>query len=178
MFSRVPSLAAALVAAALLGTGGCAGHGVAPKTWARSVCGALTPWRAEISDLTAKAQQQLSAAKTAAQTKVNVVALLSGAAESSEKARRGVAGAGVPDVKGGDQIAKHFAGSLEKARDAYGHAKDAVSALPTADAKAFYAAVRTSFDALGKEYEASALDTANVGSKDLQAAFNEVPECR
>src|SRR5262249_6313717 len=140
--------------------------------------GALNPWRTEISDLTLKAQQELGTAKTASQAKTNVVNLLTGAEQSSEKARRGVADAGVPKVDGGDDIAKHFVASLEKARDAYGHAKTTVTALPTSDAKAFYAAVSRAFDTLREEYARSALDTEHVGSKDLQKAFDEVPECR
>ena len=178
--SRTAAVSVALALAAGLGAGagGCGGSGTEAKTWAKSVCTALTPWRSEIADLTAKAQQQLSVAKTAVQTKTNVVALLAGAEESSEKARRGVADAGVPDVSGGDKIAKHFAESLEKARDAYGHAKTAVSGLSTANDKAFYSNVKTTFDTLRDEYAKSALDTDNVGSKDLQKAFDEVPECR
>jgi hypothetical protein len=165
----------------IIGTAGCTGDsggaGVAPAAWARSVCGALNPWRTEISDLTLKAQHELGTAKTAKQAKTNVVTLLSGAEQSSEKARRGVADAGVPKVERGDEIAKHFVASLEKARDAYGHAKTTVTALPTADATAFYAAVRGAFDTLREEYARSALDTEHVGSKDLQKAFDEVPEC-
>jgi hypothetical protein len=174
---RAPSFA--LLFALCVCTGGCGGRdGVDPKAWARSVCNALSPWRTEISDLTAKAQEKLGAATTAGQAKANVVALLAGAEESSEKARRGVAGAGVPAVDGGDQIAKHFAASLEKARDAYGHAKTTVSALSTQDSKSFYANVKTAFATLNDEYAKSALDTEHVGSKDLQRAFDEVPECR
>jgi hypothetical protein len=142
------------------------------------VCGALSPWRTEIAGLTAKAQEELSAAKTAAQAKKNVVTLLAGAEESSEKARRGVAGAGVPKVSRGEQIAEHFVASLEQARDAYGHAKTTVSALPTTDSNAFYAAVSAAFGTLREEYAKSALDIENVGSEDLQRAFDAVPECR
>ena len=173
--SRAAAIAVGL--ALLAGSGGCGG-GTEAKTWAKSVCTALTPWRAEIADLTTRAQQQLSVTKTADQTKTNVVALLAGAEQSSEKARQGVVDAGVPDVSGGTDIAKHFAASLEKARDAYGHAKTTVSALATSNDKAFYASVKTTFDTLRDEYAKSALDTDNVGSKDLQKAFDEVPECR
>ncbi len=170
---------ALLVLAFFLCTGGCGSNGgVDAKAWARSVCRALTPWRTEISSLTTKAQQQLSTAKTAEQTKTNVVALLAGAEQSSEKARQGVSTAGVPDVDHGAEIAKQFEVSLEKARDAYGHAKTAVADLPTKNAKTFYAGVKSSFDKLGDEYAKSALDTGNVGSKDLQQAFDEVPECK
>jgi ABC-type glycerol-3-phosphate transport system substrate-binding protein len=172
----VSRAAAATVALAVLA--GCGGDGTDAKDWAKAVCTALTPWRQEISDLTTQAQQQLSVAKTAEQTKTNVVALLTGAEQASEKARRGVVDAGVPDVSRGAEIAKHFAASLEKARDAYGHAKTSVSALPTSDEKVFYANVKTTFDTLRDEYAKSALDTENVGSNDLQKAFDEVPECR
>jgi len=168
-----------LVAALLTGTAACGGGGgVEPKTWARSVCSALTPWRAKITDLTTQAQQQLGNAKTATQTKTNVVDLLTGAETASETARKGVAAAGTPDVDDGRQIATHFADSLQKARDAYGHAKTSVGALPTGDSKKFYAGVKTVFATLGTEYAASALDTSNVGSSELQKAFNEVSECR
>jgi len=171
---------AAGVAAALVGTGGCGAKttGVAPDAWARSVCGALAPWRTQIADLTTKAQEQMRATKTAAQTKTNVVGLLSGAEEASETARRGVAGAGVPNVDKGADIAKRFTASLEKARDAYGHAKQTVSGLSTADADAFYKQVAAAFDTLGTEYEASAVDLSHVGSSDLQKAFDRAPECQ
>jgi hypothetical protein len=168
----------ALVVTLLVGAAGCGGHGVEPKTWAGSVCAALTPWRAKINTLTLQAQQQLSTAKTAAQTKTNVVDLLSGAESASETARKGVAAAGTPDVADGERIATHFTGSLQKARDAYGHARTSVAGLSTGDAKKFYTGVKAVFDTLGTEYAASALDTSNVGSADLQKAFNEVPECR
>ncbi|GAB3867749.1 hypothetical protein ACFPIJ_23310 [Dactylosporangium cerinum] len=163
------------------GTGGCGADGagdVAPKRWAQSVCTALAPWRTEIADLTARAQQQLQSAKTATQTKTNIVDLLAGAETASEKARVGISGAGVPDVSGGDKVARQFSASLSKARDAYGNAKRSVQALPTADAKAFYASVGSAFAVLKEEYEQSAIDPKHVGQKDLQKAFSEVPECR
>jgi hypothetical protein len=164
-----------------VGTGGCGSDGagdVAPKRWAQSVCTALAPWRAEIADLTTKAQQQLQSAKTATQTKTNIVDLLTGAETASEKARLGVSGAGVPDVSGGTKVAQQFTASLSKARDAYGNAKRSVQALPTADAKVFYTSVGSAFAVLKEEYEQSAIDPRHVGQKDLQKAFSEVPECR
>ena len=69
--------AAAVVVLALAACGG--GDGVEPKQWAKSVCTALTPWRATIADLTSRAQAQLGAAWTPAQTKTNIVDLLAGA---------------------------------------------------------------------------------------------------
>jgi hypothetical protein len=156
----------------------CGSDGVEPKQWAKHVCGTLTPWRKEITTLAEQAQEQLKTAKTPAQAKANVVDLLSGAEQSSEKARKGVDAAGVPAVDHGDQIAKRFVASLLTARNAYGHARSSVDGLQIADAKAFYANVKTTFDTLHDEYAKTELDTDNVGSKDLQKAFDEVPECR
>jgi hypothetical protein len=162
------------------GTSGCTdGNGeVAPKQWAQSVCAALTPWRAEIAELTTKAQQQLESAKTASQTKHNIVDLLRGAESASEKARLGVLAAGVPDVSDGAKVAEQFNASLAKARDAYGHAKGSIEALQAVEEKAFYTAVQSAFAVLKEEYEQSAIDPKHVGPKELQKAFNEVPECR
>ncbi|GAA3279231.1 MULTISPECIES: hypothetical protein [Dactylosporangium] len=166
-------LAATLLA---LGVAACGPDGVEPKTWAKQVCTALTPWRAEIADLTSRAQQQLGAATTPAQSKTNIVDLLAGAEASSEKARAGVSGAGVPAVDDGPKVAEQFTASLTKARDAYGNAKRTVSGLATD--KTFYAEVKKAFTTLNTEYGRSAIDPAHVGPEDLQKAFDEVPECR
>jgi hypothetical protein len=171
------SLAAAVLAC-LVALSGCAQDGVEPKRWAKTVCGALTPWRAAIADLTTKAQQQLQAAKTPAQTKTNIVDLLAGAESASEKARAGVDGAGVPRVDDGKKVAEQFTASLSKARDAYGNAKRTVAGLPTDNGKTFYADITKAFSTLKDDYERSAIDPAHVGPADLQKAFDEVPECR
>jgi len=67
--------------------------------------------------------------------------------------------------------------SLTKVRDAYGKARDTVDALPTADSDRFYKGVQAAMVTLQQEYAASALDTTNLRSTELQAAFAEAPEC-
>jgi hypothetical protein len=156
---------------------GCGGSAVKPATWARSVCTALSPWRAQLTALTDQTQAQLTRATTPVQAKENLVGLLGGAAAASETARRKVAGAGTPDVDRGDEIAARFVASLTAARDAYAHARGTVAGLSAGDASAFYAAVATAFEKLQSEYAASALDTDKVASLALRKAFNEVPEC-
>ena len=84
--------------------------------WAAAVCTTLGPWRAEIGSLTSRTQQQMSAATTPGQAKENLMRLFAGAAEASERARAGVAEAGVPDVTNGQQIAAGFTGSLAAVR--------------------------------------------------------------
>jgi hypothetical protein len=181
--TAVRTLAAALIAVALVGTGGCAEPEPGPdlvngaETWAKSVCLALNPWRTQIADLTEQAQQQMGSAKTPEQTKANLVALLSGAEQSSEDARRKIVDAGVPPVPDGRKIADRFTTSLAKARDAYGQARKSVTALPTADPKRFYDGVLAAFTKLTDEYAASAIDTQDIGSTELQRAFDESAEC-
>jgi hypothetical protein len=49
--------------------------------------------------------------------------------------------------------------------------------LPTADSDRFYKGVQAAMVTLQQEYAASALDTTNLRSTELQAAFAEAPEC-
>lgn len=155
----------------------CSGdHG--PRAWAAAVCTTLSPWRTEIGSLTSRTQQQMSAATTPGQAKENLMRLFAGAQDASERARAGVARAGVPDVDGGKQIAAGFTGSLAAMRDAYGRAKSGIEALRTAPAKTFYEQVGQVVDKLNAEYTASSLDTSKLNSPELKDAFDSVPECR
>ncbi|MGC4768034.1 hypothetical protein ACLQ25_03495 [Micromonospora sp. DT44] len=155
---------------------GCGGP--SPRAWAASVCGALTPWRSEISKLTSSTDQQMTAQTTPAQAKENLVRLFGGAEQASELARRKVEQAGVPETDNGAAISAGFRGSLEKMRDAYGRARDTIEGLGTGEPAAFYDGVRAAVDTLNKEYDASALDTSKLNSEELKQAFDEVPECR
>jgi hypothetical protein len=165
-----------LLAVVLVAVAAC-GSGVAADDWARSVCTALQPWRTTLDSLTARTQSQLTSTTTPAQARTNLAGMLDGAARASETARSKVAGAGTPEVDGGERIAASFVASLRDARDAYAHARTTVSGLATADSGAFYSAVQVAFEQLQKEYAASALDTDKVASLPLRQAFNEVPEC-
>ncbi|WP_239075447.1 hypothetical protein [Planosporangium flavigriseum] len=168
-----------LVACGSRGGSPSAGHGsgVTPAAWAKSVCTALSPWRARLATLTQETQAQLTSATTSAQAKQNLIGLLSGAEAASEAARQRVADAGAPDVDQGKEIAARFVASLQAARDAYGHARSTVKDLDTGDANAFYSAVATAFEKLQHEYAASALEVDKLSSAPLRQAFNEVPEC-
>ncbi|MEV1328271.1 hypothetical protein AB0J20_01690 [Micromonospora costi] len=152
--------------------------GPSPRAWAASVCGALTPWRSEISRLTSSTDQQMTAQTTPAQAKENLVRLFGGAEQASETARRKVEEAGVPETDHGEEISTGFRTSLGKMRDAYGRARDTIERLDTSEATAFYDGVRAAVDTLNKEYDASALDTSRLNSEELKRAFDEVPECR
>jgi hypothetical protein len=166
-----------LLLALVLPLGACSGAHDA-HAWATQVCRTLAPWRTEIGSLTSRTQQQMTTKTTPSQAKENLMTLFGGARDASERARAGVAGAGVPDVSGGKQIAAGFLGSLAGLRDAYGRARDGVGALATTPADGFYDHVGQVVDRLTKDYQASSLDTSNLTSPELKQAFDEVPECR
>jgi hypothetical protein len=172
---RTPRAGVLAVVFAVLAASGC-GADPAPRAWAAAVCQALAPWRAEITDLAATTQQQMTAKTTPAQAKENLVRMLGGAETASETARVKVTEAGVPNVDNGEAVAQGFVGSLVAVRDAYGKARRAIEGLDTGPA--FYDGVEATVDTLNKEYDASALDTASLDSPELRAAFDEVPECR
>lgn len=173
----VGSVVAGALVCCLLVTG-CGTPAVPPKIWARSVCTALAPWRSSVASLTQKAQQEISKAKTPEQTKQSLADLLAGAEAASDRARRGVSDAGVPDVAGGSKVAKTVVTALTKARDAYGHSKTAIRQLDPGEARSFYDAVEREFARLKTEYSASALDIDTVGPPPLTRAFDEVSECQ
>lgn len=166
----------ALLAVVALTVAGCGG-GPTPAAWAASVCEALAPWRAEIGNLTARTQQQMTAETTPAQAKENLVRLFGGARAASEQARAQVERAGVPDVDGGGAVVERFIASLSAVRDAYGKAGDSIAKLDTGRATDFYDQVAKVVDVLNEEYGRSALDTTNLESRELKRAFDEVPEC-
>ena len=172
-----PLIVLLLLVALPASLGACSG-GTGPRTWAAAVCTALAPWRAEISTLTDRTQQQMTAETSPAQAKENLVRLFGGAEAASEKARAGVARAGVPDVDGGDEVARSFTGALTGMRDAYGRARAGVEGLATSPQKAFYDQVGVVVQKLTQDYEKSSLDTGRLSSVELKQAFDEVPECR
>jgi hypothetical protein len=157
---------------------GCGDGRPTAQQWAERVCAATAPWKATINDLTTQAQQQVASAGSAEETKQAMVGLLAGAEQASEAARRKVGQAGVPDAAGGAVVAQRFLASLQAARDAYAHARASVQALPTGDARAFYAALSTVMDTLSTEYAASAVDATNLQSAELATAFAEAKACQ
>ena len=166
-----------LLCAALVALAGCAAS-TAPRTWAAAVCTALAPWRAEISTLTDRTQEQMTAETSPAQAKENLVRLFNGAETASERARAGVERAGVPDVDQGEQVAESFTSSLSGMRDAYGRARSGIEALAISPQKAFYEQVGSVVQKLTEEYGQSELDTGKLSSVELKQAFDDVPECR
>jgi hypothetical protein len=153
-------------------------HAIAPQTWAASVCQALTPWRAEITQLNQNAQVEMAATETPADTRTHILALLTGAVRATATARAAVLSAGVPDVDGGAVIEKRFVAALGSVRDAYAQAETTVAALPMTDANAFYDAVGAAMTKLNADYANSGVDTSQLASTELQTDFDKVPACR
>lgn len=151
---------------------------VAPKTWAKSVCGALKPWTAEIQKLQGQAQQKITAKSNAEQTKSELVTLFGGMEKSTDTALSKVAKAGVPDVDGGARIADQFVQALSAARDSFGAGRQAVQKLSTADQQAFDTGVVAAGDVMRKENSKAGEAFGKISSPELDKALDEVPECR
>lgn len=174
---RSTRVAACAVALAMLAVG-CGADGVEPDRWAGQVCRVLKPWSETIANLTRDTQTEMTRAVSAEQAKSSIVELLRGAEDASERARQGVAAAGVPAVDDGERIAAEFRAALRAARDAYGSARRRVSALSTRSPDTFYDRVVEAMRALSTDYDDGALDTGDLESEDLQRAFDEAPDCR
>ncbi len=175
---RFPGPRAVAAGVCVLAVLAACGSGVSADEWAGRVCGALAPWRTDISQLNARAQQQMSTASTPVQTRESLLGLLSGAEAASEAARTAVTAAGIPDVDGGDDVARHFVASLTGTRDAYARARADLQALPTDDATAFYNGVVAVMATLNHEYASTGVDTTHLESVELREAFDGVDQCR
>jgi hypothetical protein len=165
------------VALALVGVTACA-SGTPAVEWVTQVCGALVPWRTQITDLNTRAQQQVSAASSPAQTRDSLLELLEGAESATRQAHALVVAAGTPDVDGGAEVAQSFATSLEAAGEAYAQARIDMAALSTVDEAAFYDGVVTVLARLTDEYAHAGVDTSTLDSPELRAAFDGVDQCR
>ena len=163
--------------ACLLALTGCS-SGPSANAWAATVCGALGPWRITIADLNQQAATQMATATTSAQTRANLIALVSGARQASETARAAIAAAGVPDVAGGEEVARGFEASLAGTRDAYAQAEADLAALPTSDENAFYDGVAAVMTRLTDRYDRNGLSLEGLDSPELKQAFDGLAECR
>ncbi|CAM3347642.1 hypothetical protein [Stackebrandtia soli] len=162
-------------AAVVLALTGCSSTADATD-WASDVCVALDPWRTEIDTLAAETGEAISDTSTPQETKDQLLALLNGAAQSTESALRDVQRAGIPDVDNGESIAERFADSLRATRDAYREAHDALRALSAGNAD-FYEEVANVMADLNTAY-AAIPQVAELNSAELEAAFADVDACR
>jgi hypothetical protein len=151
---------------------------VEPRAWAKSVCGAVRPWSAQIKKLQRQAREKITMHKDVEQAKGELVALFGGMQEATEGALDRVRKAGVPQVDHGEAIADEFVRALSSARDSFGTGMSAVQRLPTVDQNAFYDGVVAAGDAMSKENNEARKAFTKVTSPELDRAFDEVPECR
>jgi hypothetical protein len=169
---------ATLVLAVVGGLAGACSSGSAAQEWAAKVCGALGPWRSEITDLNEQAQAEVSAATSPDQARASLLRLLAGAESATEQAHTAVVAAGTPDVAGGAEVAQSFGASLAAARAAYAQAGVDLRALSTSDEQAFYDGVVTVLASLTEAYAAAGVDPSTLDSPELRQAFDEVDTCR
>lgn len=157
---------------------GCSSSALSADAWAVSVCNALAPWRTQITDLNQRAAVQMAQTSTVEQTRRNLADLVADAGDVTETARAAVAAAGVPDVSGGETVARGFERSLRTLRDAYAAAAEDLRALPGNDETAFYDGVVDVMDRLNRQYEQAGAELSELDSPELRAAFDRAPECQ
>jgi hypothetical protein len=167
------SAAAIAMAAALLSCSGA----TEPKAWTQQVCQALTPWRAQITELNTRTTAQMKAATSPGQARDSILGLLDGARNATETARSRVAAAGVPDVKGGKDAAAKLVTALAGVRDAYAKARGTVAGLKTDPPQQFYDGVVAAMNTLNQEYAHAGVDVAALGSDELAKDFGEAAAC-
>jgi hypothetical protein len=156
----------------------CGSDGAPPKDWAKSVCLAVKPWSTRIEASVTQARTKITAGADPVQTKTELVTLFRDAEKASADAIAKVQKAGVPDADNGAKVAAQFGEALDAAKANFGRAASRVEALPTADRTAFFNGVVTVGDQLSKDNNASSAKLSDVRSKDLEKAFDDVPECR
>lgn len=166
------------VVIATLVLAGCVKEGPPPETWVVLVCGALTPWRADITEINQRAAAQMAHTTTVEQTRRNLVDLVTEGRDATETARAAIAAAGVPDVPGGEGVAKSFERSLASMRDAYAAADRDLRGLPGGDEMAFYNGVVEVMDRLNRQYEQAGTELLALDSPELRRAFDQAPECQ
>jgi hypothetical protein len=170
--------AAAAAVALTFVLAGCGSDGIEPEKWARSVCVAVKPWSTQIDASVTQARTKITGASDPAQTKTELVALFRGAKQASDDAVAKVRKAGVPAADNGKKVADQFVAALSAAGDNFGRAADGVQKLATADRAKFYDGVVKVGDQLSKDNNRSSTQLRTVTSKDLEKAFDKVPECR
>jgi ABC-type uncharacterized transport system YnjBCD substrate-binding protein len=171
------AVTAATVAMTVL-VAGCSRSDLSPDTWAVTVCNALAAWRSTITELNQRAATAMTRVTTIEETRRTLVGLVSDARDATEAARAAVEAAGVPDVSGGETVARAFERSLASTRDAYEAAAEDLRALPGGDGTAFYDGVVDVMDRLMRRYEQASADLAELDSPELRAAFERAPECQ
>jgi ABC-type glycerol-3-phosphate transport system substrate-binding protein len=169
-------LTVAMTAVVLLA--GCSRSDLPPETWVVTVCQALTPWRGAITDINQRAATQMAQARTIEQTRRALVELVTDARDATETARAAVAAAGVPDVSGGESVARGFERALTTTRDAYAAAAEDLGALAATDDTAFYNGVVDVMARLTRQYEQAGAELSEIDSPELRAAFDRAPECQ
>jgi hypothetical protein len=157
---------------------GCSRSSLSPDVWVATVCNTLASWRATITELNQRAAATMTRVTTIEETRRTLVGLVSDARDATEAARAAVEAAGVPDVSGGETVARAFERSLASTRDAYEAAAKSLRDLPGGDGTAFYDGVVDIMERLRRRYEQASEDLSVLDSPELRAAFERAPECR
>lgn len=161
------------------GGGGGGGPAVSAEAYASGFCGLLGDWLGSIQNSSTELSGSFAAAATPADGQEILRTYVDGLIADTEELITGTEDLGVPDVEGGEDIAKTLIAAFEDTKAVLEDARAEVDGLPTDDPAAFAAAT----GALGVSIETSlggigtSLSLSDVGSPELDAAFAEDPAC-
>jgi hypothetical protein len=167
----------ALIVAAALALGGCGGSGTKPSTYVKSVCVALGNWRNTIQS--AGVALQSSGASTASRpvAKLDYMRFVSSLVIATRRATTALHAAGVPAVKGGQQLARRLTGAFDRATRGLEAAKTQALAIRTDTATAF----QLGASAVNAQIRSALSQIASVSpgqSRQLRSAAAKEPACQ
>jgi hypothetical protein len=114
---------------------------VAPRTWARSFCGAVTTWSESARDGASTLREESSASGANGDAvRAALVTYLGALTGATGTARRALRRAGFPDVARGERIARMIRAGFADVRDALEDGTSAAAAVPVTEAAAARAA--------------------------------------
>jgi hypothetical protein len=175
-----------MILAACGGGSSSSAGGVAPATWAHSVCTAMKGWRDKLQKGSQDIQASVAGATTPEAARTTFVDFLKGAETSTDQMLSELQAAGQPDVSKGADIAKDLSNALGQAKPVFQQAVSTAETLPVDDPAKFsqgaaalgtqmqtsFTTFTTALDGIDKKYSAPALDAAvkrDAVCKELQA---------
>lgn len=174
--SRATTVAAVLAASLTLAA--CGGQStVTPRTYARTVCTSVKTWQQHIRTRTDAMTSSLGSDVSPQRGKAALATYLDGLVQETDKVIDDLNTVGVPDVKGGQDVASKMVGAFESVKATLRRARGAVDKLPTGDREAFKTAAGRIGDDIQSSFSAVGSSLSRVSGPELDAAFAAEKSC-
>ncbi len=143
--------------------------------WADDFCGSFSSWTDDVKSLGSGVEGNITPGDLEG-AKTTIVGFFDDVSGRTQQLIDDVDGAGVPDIKDGDQLVKDLQGKFQEFDDAIASARSDIEGVDTGDAQAFQAQVKSSLNDFQTEATKvgnsfSELD-AKYPSRELNDAIN------